>query len=112
MEVTNSGRTLCVTRSAIKDGSRWTRDILWSEDNHFRSATLNSTFSFAGLETLNIRVAMCCVMLAGRGDFHAARKTVAKHILGRFGYCEVRQSRQMLGAGVIPVEMTFLKPAP
>ncbi|ELZ5760002.1 YjbF family lipoprotein, partial [Escherichia coli] len=24
----------------------------------------------------------------------------------------VRQSRQMLGAGVIPVEMTFLKPAP
>lgn len=25
---------------------------------------------------------------------------------------QVRQSRQMLGAGVIPVEMTFLKPAP
>ncbi|MCR2307678.1 YjbF family lipoprotein, partial [Salmonella enterica] len=25
---------------------------------------------------------------------------------------QVCQSRQMLGAGVIPVEMTFLKPAP
>ncbi|MBW8697310.1 YjbF family lipoprotein, partial [Escherichia coli] len=28
------------------------------------------------------------------------------------GKIKVRQSRQMLGAGVIPVEMTFLKPAP
>ncbi|MGG9032609.1 YjbF family lipoprotein, partial [Escherichia coli] len=25
---------------------------------------------------------------------------------------QVRQRRQMLGAGAIPVEMTFLKPAP
>ncbi len=54
LEVTNSGQDPLRNALAIKDGSRWTRDILWSEDNHFRSATLSSTFSFAGLETLNI----------------------------------------------------------
>ena len=83
LEVTNSGQDPLRNALAIKDGSRWTRDILWSEDNHFRSATLSSTFSFAGLETLNIAGRN---VLSGRGDFHAARKTVAKHILGRFGY--------------------------
>ena len=50
LEVTNSGQDPLRNALAIKDGSRWTRDILWSEDNHFRSATLSSTFSFAGLE--------------------------------------------------------------
>lgn len=54
LEVTNSGQDPLRNALTIKDGSRWTRDILWSEDNHFRSATLSSTFSFAGLETLHI----------------------------------------------------------
>ncbi len=86
LEVTNSGQDPLRNALAIKDGSRWTRDILWSEDNHFRSATLSSTFSFAGLETLNIagRNVLCNVWQ--EEVTHAARKTVAKHILGRFGY--------------------------
>ncbi|MGQ7114647.1 hypothetical protein ACUOFC_53935, partial [Escherichia sp. TWPC-MK] len=40
---------------------------------------------------------------------------VAESTQNVFCHCfsgQVRQSRQMLGAGVIPVEMTFLKPAP
>lgn len=70
LEVTNSGQDPLRNALAIKDGSRWTRDILWSEDNHFRSATLSSTFSFAGLETLNIagRNVLCNVWQEEVGD--------------------------------------------
>ncbi|WP_253030606.1 YjbF family lipoprotein, partial [Escherichia coli] len=93
--------------------SRWTRDILWSEDNHFRSATLSSTFSFAGLETLNIagRNVLCNVwqeeVTSTRPEKQWQNTFWVDSATG-----QVRQSRQMLGAGVIPVEMTFLKPAP
>uniref|UniRef100_UPI0021A88403 YjbF family lipoprotein n=1 Tax=Escherichia coli TaxID=562 RepID=UPI0021A88403 len=86
---------------------------LWSEDNHFRSATLSSTFSFAGLETLNIagRDVLCNVW-----QEEVTSTLPEKQWQNTFwvdsATGQVRQSRQMLGAGVIPVEMTFLKPAP
>ncbi|MFO6427187.1 YjbF family lipoprotein [Escherichia coli] len=91
---------------AIKDGSRWTRDILWSEDNHLL-ATWSSTFSFAGSETLSIagRNVLCNVWQAG--DFHVANtgKTHSGSIrlLARSSKSGKRQAQ-----GVIPVEMTFL----
>ncbi|OOI58490.1 regulator [Escherichia coli] len=113
LEVTNSGQDPLRNALAIKDGSRWTRDILWSEDNHFRSATLSSTFSFAGLETLNIagRNVLCNVwqeeVTSTRPEKQWQNTFWVDSATG-----QVRQSRQMLGAGVIPVEMTFLKPAP
>ncbi|EJI0563466.1 lipoprotein GfcB, partial [Escherichia coli] len=113
LEVTNSGQDPLRNALAIKDGSRWTRDILWSEDNHFRSATLSSTFSFAGLETLNIagRNVLCNVW-----QEEVTSTLPEKQWQNTFwvdsATGQVRQSRQMLGAGVIPVEMTFLKPAP
>ncbi|MDM8880300.1 YjbF family lipoprotein, partial [Escherichia coli] len=84
-----------------------------SEDNHFRSATLSSTFSFAGLETLNIagRNVLCNVwqeeVTSTRPEKQWQNTFWVDSATG-----QVRQSRQMLGAGVIPVEMTFLKPAP
>ena len=113
LEVTNSGQDPLRNALAIKDGSRWTRDILWSEDNHFRSATLSSTFSFAGLETLNIagRNVLCNVwqeeVTSTRPEKQWQNTFWVDSATG-----QVRQSRQMLGAGGIPVEMTFLKPAP
>ena len=123
LEVTNSGQDPLRNALAIKDGSRWTRDILWSEDNHFRSATLSSTFSFAGLETLNIagRNVLCNVWQEEvtstrpekqwQNTFWVETGQFKPYPASNFSTA-VRQSRQMLGAGVIPVEMTFLKPAP
>ena len=109
LEVTNSGQDPLRNALAIKDGSRWTRDILWSEDNHFRSATLSSTFSFAGLETLNIagRNVLCNVwqeeVTSTRPEKQWQNTFWVDSATG-----QVRQSRQMLGAGVIPVEMTVV----
>ncbi|STI55846.1 outer membrane lipoprotein [Escherichia coli] len=112
--MTNSGQDPLRNALAIKDGSRWTRDILWSEDNHFRSATLSSTFSFAGLETLNIagRNVLCNVWQEEVTSTRPRKNSGKTHsgsirLLARFV-----KVGQMLGAGVIPVEMTFLKPAP
>ncbi|MBW9878681.1 YjbF family lipoprotein, partial [Escherichia coli] len=100
LEVTNSGQDPLRNALAIKDGSRWTRDILWSEDNHFRSATLSSTFSFAGLETLHIagRDVLCNVwqeeVTSTRPEKQWQNTFWVDSATG-----QVRQSRQMLGAG-------------
>ena len=92
LEVTNSGQDPLRNALAIKDGSRWTRDILWSEDNHFRSALCN---------VWQEEVTSTRPEKQWQNTFWVDSATG-----------QVRQSRQMLGAGVIPVEMTFLKPAP
>lgn len=54
LEVINFGQDFLRNALVIKDGSRWTRDIFWSEDNYFRFAILSFIFFFVGLETLNI----------------------------------------------------------
>ncbi len=61
LEVTNSGQDPLRNALAIKDGSRWTRDILWSEDNHFRSATLSSTFFLCWIRDAEYCGSQCAV---------------------------------------------------
>lgn len=97
----------------LHDGSRWSRDVRWQEEGRYRSARLTSRFSLSGTENLTIA-----------GDtLHCQvwQETVQADGLGRrwqntfwidSATGQVRQSEQMLGAGVFPVAMTMLKPAP
>lgn len=97
----------------LHDGSRWSRDVRWQEEGRYRSARLTSRFSLSGTENLTIA-----------GDtLHCQvwQETVQADGLGRrwqntfwidSATGQVRQSEQMLGAGVFPVAMTILKPAP
>lgn len=113
LDVTPAAQDPLNTAFALHDGARWTRNIRWTEDDHYRSATLTSEFFSAGETVLH---------LAGEPVrsqiWHEnVRSTTPERTWQNTFWIEaatghVRRSEQTLGAGVVPVEMTFLKPAP
>lgn len=113
LEVTHLASDPLRNAAQLQNDQQWQRDIRWTEDGELRSARLTSTFTSAGKSTL---------MIAGQPvETQLWRETVRSAspqrewqntfwIENTTGL--VRQSQQMIGAGVLPAEMTLLKPAP
>jgi Group 4 capsule polysaccharide lipoprotein gfcB, YjbF len=97
----------------LREGMRWTRVIRWSEEGRSRSATLTSQFSSAGDVTINVAGKPIHSRIwhenvqSDRPDRGWQNTFWMDKSTG-----QIRRSQQMLGAGVMPVEMTILKPAP
>lgn len=113
LDVTSTVEDPLHRASLLQNGTRWTRNIRWTEDNQLRSSSLTSQFFSAGETVLTIagepvlsqiwyeNVRSSTPERAWRNTFWVDTAT------GR-----VRRSEQTLGAGVVPVEMTFLKSEP
>ena len=113
LEVTNLDGDPLMNAARLHNGARWQRDVRWSEEGEPRSARLISTFTPAGDAVLTI---------AGqRVDTQVWRESVRAFVPQREWqntfWIEkttglVRQSQQMIGAGVLPAETMLLKPIP
>ena len=111
IEVTELERDPLMNASALRSGMEWQRNVRWSEEGERRSARLSSTFSAKGEAVL---------LIAGqRVDTQVWQESVStvtpKREWQNLFWIEkntglVRQSQQMIGAGVVPAEMTLLKP--
>lgn len=98
----------------LTNGQTWSRTIRWTEGDQLRSAALTSRFTRAEKDqvlTLAGEAIPCQVWYEDvQSDAPDAQWRNTFWIDARNG--QVRQSHQMLGAGIYPVEMTMLKPAP
>lgn len=95
----------------LENGMSWRREIRWSEDDRLRSATLTSQFISAGEATLNIagnRIHSHIWHENVRSEWPALTWQNTFWVDVATG--QVRRSQQMMGAGVMPAEMTILKP--
>lgn len=113
LEVSNLKQDPLRHTQQLRDGSQWSRDIRWQEEGRYRSAHLTSRFSLTGTENLTIagKTLRCQVWQETvQADGLDRRWRNTFWIDSATG--QVRQSQQMLGAGVYPVTMTMLKPAP
>lgn len=98
----------------LKPGQTWSRTIRWTEGDQLRSAALTSRFTRAEKEqvlTIAGEAIPCQVWYEDvQSDAPDSQWQNTFWVDPRNG--QVRQSHQMLGAGIYPVEMTMLKPAP
>jgi len=98
----------------LTQGQTWSRTIRWTEGDQLRSAALTSRFTRAEKEqvlTIAGEAIPCQVWYEEvQSDAPDRQWQNTFWIDARNGM--VRQSHQMLGAGIYPVEMTMLKPAP
>ena len=98
---------------SLTAGTTWQRVIQWTEEGHYRAATLKSRFEPAGSEVLNIAgQAVPCQVWHENVESTAPVRSWRNTFWIDTRTSQVRQSQQMLGAGVFPVEFTTLKPAP
>ncbi|HFZ8994540.1 TPA: YjbF family lipoprotein [Citrobacter freundii] len=113
LDVSNQQQDPLRQAQNLSEGSSWSRDIRWREGDSYRSAHLTSHFTLKGTEKLTIAgTALSCQIW----QEEVTAKELNRHWRNTFwidtATGQVRQSQQMLGAGVFPVEMTILKPAP
>jgi Protein of unknown function (DUF2886). len=113
LEVTNLAGDPLVNGAALHSGMQWPRDLRWSEEGELRSARLNSTFTLAGEAVLTIAGQNIDTQIWQEN----VQSTVPKREWQNTFWIEkttglVRQSQQMMGAGVLPAEITLLKPTP
>ena len=112
LEVTSLTDDPLAHTARLHDGQQWQRELRWTEDGELRSASVTSTFTPSGESVL---------LIAGqRIETQIWQETVRAAVPEREWqntfWIEktsglVRQSQQMAGAGVLPVQMTLLKPA-
>lgn len=99
--------------NSLTAGMAWQRVIQWTEEGRYRAATLTSRFEPAGSEVLNIAgQAVPCQIWHENVESTAPARSWRNTFWVDTRSGQVRQSQQMLGAGIFPVELTILKPAP
>lgn len=103
-----------ISASKLKNGQTWSRTILWTEGDQRRSAALTSHFTRSETDQVLTIAGEAIPCQVWYEDVQSlAPDSQWRNIFwidSRNG--QVRQSHQMLGAGIYPVEMTMLKPAP
>lgn len=113
LEVTNLEHDPLRHTPQLHNGSQWSRDVRWQEEGRHRSAHLTSHFSLSGTENLTIAGnTLRCQVWQEKVQADGLDRRWHNTFWIDSATGQVRQSEQMLGAGVFPVAMTMLKPAP
>ncbi len=112
LDVSNQQQDPLLNARQLKNGSTWTRSIGWTEDERYRSATVVSRFAPGGEEVLTIAgKRVRCLIWHEFAHTDSPSRDWQNTFWVDAVTGQVRQGRQMLGAGVLPIEFTILKPA-
>ncbi|QKJ88940.1 YjbF family lipoprotein [Paramixta manurensis] len=112
LQVNNLSQDPLADALHIQDGARWTRTLSWTENGQLRSGTAVSTFTRdkdAVLELAGTKVA--CRVYHEEVNIDATGTSWENTFWVDALTGQVRQSRQMLGADTLPLDITILKPA-
>ncbi|MEW7313188.1 YjbF family lipoprotein [Buttiauxella gaviniae] len=108
-QVTNLASDPLVKANQIIDGSGWTRQMGWTEQQQVRMATARSTFTWDGTDTLKVADSTTPVRVLDE-EITAAGKTWHNRFwIDSEGH--IRQSTQYLGPAYWPITTVLLKAA-
>lgn len=108
-QVTNQASDPLAKVNQIVDGTRWTRQMAWTEHQQVRMATAHSTFTWEGTDTLKVAVSNTPVRVLDEEVTASGKTWHNRFWIDSEG--QVRQSTQYLGPDYWPVTTILLKAA-
>jgi len=112
LDVSNQPQDPLLNARQLRNGATWTRTISWTEDQRYRSATVVSRFTSGGEDVLTIAgKRVRCLVWHETAHTDSPLRDWQNTFWVDAVSGQVRQGRQMLGAGVLPIDFTILKPA-
>lgn len=93
----------------IIDGTRWTRQLTWTEHQQVRMATARSTFSWDGTDTLKVGASVTPVRVLNEEVTASGKTWNNRFWVDTEGH--IRQSKQYMGPNYWPVTTVLLKAA-
>ena len=108
-QVTNLAIDPLAKVNQIVDGTRWTRQMAWTEHQQVRMATAHSTFTWKGTDTLKVAASSTPVRVLDEEVTASGKTWHNRFWIDSEG--QVRQSTQYLGPDYWPVTTILLKAA-
>ncbi|GDX07222.1 YjbF family lipoprotein [Buttiauxella sp. A111] len=108
-QVTNLASDPLAKVNQIVDGTRWTRQMAWTEHQQVRMATAHSTFTWEGTDTLKVAISTTPVRVLDEEVTASGKTWHNRFWIDSEG--QVRQSTQYLGPDYWPVTTILLKAA-